>query len=61
MLSKIYFSACAFVMLAAAVVLAVGKMTEMAWVVFGFIGFGMIFMGMISVLPSAVHDWIGKH
>ena len=48
-------------MLAAAVVLAIGKMTEMAWVVFGFIGFGMIFMGMISVLPSAVHDWIGKH
>jgi len=31
-----------------------GTMTMMAWVVFGFIAFGLVFMGMMGVLPATV-------
>jgi hypothetical protein len=61
MLTKIYLGAWALSTLAAVVVLATGQMSEMAMVVFGFLSFGLIFMGLISVLPSSVHEWTGKH
>ena len=61
MLTKIYLGTWALSMLAAVVVFATGQMSEMAIVVFGFLSFGLVFMGLISVLPSSVHEWTGKH
>lgn len=61
MLTKIYLGSWALSMLAAVVVFAMGRMSEMALVVFGFLGFGLVFMGMISVIPSSLHEWTGKH
>ena len=40
--------------LAAAVIFLIGSMTPMTLVVFGFISFGMVFMGMMGVLPILV-------
>lgn len=52
MLAKIYW----YIWLAIALVFALfsvtGNMTDMAWVSFGFIAFGMTFMGMMGVLPA---------
>jgi len=31
-----------------------GNLTPMAWVVFGFVSFGLVFMGMMSVLPGTI-------
>ncbi len=42
----------AFIAMAAAVVFLSGNFTQMTAVVFGFISFGMIFMGMMGVLPA---------
>jgi hypothetical protein len=39
---------------AAAVIFLMGSMTLIALVVFGFISFGMVFMGMMGVLPILV-------
>ena len=61
MLTKIYIALWVLVAAAFAVVFVAGKMTAEALVVFGFIAFGMVFMGMISVLPTAVHDSLVKH
>lgn len=54
MLAKIYLYT--WIVLGAAFLLLtlVGSMTLMTLMVFGFIAFGMVFMGMISVLPATV-------
>lgn len=54
MLLKIYFTLWALLLTAVGIMLVSGTFTMMAAVVVGFISFGMTFMGMISVLPSAV-------
>lgn len=61
MLTRIYFALWAAIILAFAVTFAAGALTPMAVVVFGFLAFGMCYMGMISVLPTAVHEWLVKH
>ena len=61
MLTKIYLALWALLVAAFAGVYVLGNMTAEAWVVFGFVAFGMVFMGMISVLPTAVHDSLIKH
>ena len=61
MLTKLYVGLSALFALALIAVFAMGSMSDAAIVVFGFLGFGMVFMDMISVLPSSVHQWLGKH
>ena len=51
---KLYWTLWAIIASIALIVLVTGNFTIMTLVVFGFISFGMIFMGMISVLPSTV-------
>ena len=54
MILKIYAIIWAFIAAMAGMLFLTGNFSEMTLVVFGFIGFGMIFMGMIGVLPSTV-------
>lgn len=54
MLLKIYWTAWAFTCASAMLLFATGNFTMMAAVVFGFISFGLTFMGMISVLPATL-------
>jgi tellurite resistance protein TehA-like permease len=54
MLTKIYFGLWALVGLAAAIVFLMGNMSPLVLVVFGFISFGLVFMGMMGVLPILV-------
>jgi hypothetical protein len=54
MLTKIYFSLWGLVGLAAATLFLAGGMTMLALTVFGFIAFGLTFMGMMGVLPILV-------
>ncbi|HSI88089.1 MAG TPA: hypothetical protein VK918_03475 [Pyrinomonadaceae bacterium] len=61
MLTKIYLALWVLLVVAFAGVYIIGNMTAEALVVFGFVAFGMVFMGMISVLPTAVHDSLIKH
>jgi hypothetical protein len=61
MLTKIYFALWFAVILLAGLFYAAGNMTDVALVAFGFVAFGMTFMGMMSVLPTAVHDSLLKH
>ncbi len=61
MLTKIYIVLWFLIAAAAAALYVTGSMTEMVVVLFGFICFGMVFMGMLSVLPTAVHDSLTKH
>jgi len=51
MIIRIYWFICALLVLAALAVLAVGSFSMMAGVIFGFIGFGVLFMGIIAVMP----------
>ena len=51
MILRIYWFICALLVLAALAVLAVGSFSMMAGVIFGFIGFGVLFMGIIAVMP----------
>ena len=51
MLVKVYWMTWGVVGLAALLLFAAGSFTMMTGVVFGFIAFGMTFMGMIAVLP----------
>ena len=53
-ITKVYFMLWGLLFLAAAVIFAIGIMTPMTLVVFGFICFGMVFMGMMGVLPILV-------
>jgi hypothetical protein len=61
MLTKIYIALWFLIAAATAAFYVTGNLTEPIVVVFGFIAFGMVFMGMISVLPTAVHDSLTKH
>lgn len=61
MLTKIYIALWIIIAAAATVVYLTGNLTEPVVVLFGFLAFGMVFMGMISVLPTAVHDSLVKH
>lgn len=54
MIVKVYGMIWAFVATVAALVFLTGNFTELTAVVFGFISFGMIFMGMMGVLPSTM-------
>jgi hypothetical protein len=54
MYPKMYFAAWALYLLVGGLFFATGNMTPVAWVAFGFVAFGMTFMGMMSVLPSTV-------
>jgi len=52
--TKAYFALWVLLGVVAGIVFLTGNMTMMAVVVFGFISFGMVFMGMMGVLPFAV-------
>ena len=54
MLVKLYWSIWFAVVLIAVGLLLTGNFAKEAAVVFGFISFGLVFMGMIGVLPSTV-------
>ena len=54
MLVKMYWMAWALTAVAALMVLVAGYFTLMMATIFGFIAFGLVFMGMIGVLPSMV-------
>ena len=54
MITKVYFALWGLLFVAAAVIFLIGSMTPMTLVVFGFISFGMVFMGMMGVLPILV-------
>ena len=54
MLVKVYWMTWGVVGLAALLLFAAGSFTMLAGVVFGFIAFGMTFMGMMGVLPVMV-------
>jgi hypothetical protein len=56
MLTKLYVLLWLAVALVAAVLLATGKLSLTGVVVFGFIAFGLTFMGMIGVLPTVAKD-----
>ncbi len=53
---KIYWTLWAIIAAIALLLVVTGSFTILTLVAFGFVSFGMIFMGMIAVLPStAVH------
>lgn len=54
MLVKMYWMIWAIVAVAALMVFAAGSFTLMMATIFGFIAFGLVFMGMIGVLPAMV-------
>jgi hypothetical protein len=54
MLVKIYQTLWAIIGALAAIIWLTGSMTPIVVVAFGFVCFGMLFMGLISVLPSTV-------
>jgi hypothetical protein len=54
MLVKIYWIVWAVTAVAAFSIYALGAFSPLVTVTFGFIVFGIVFMGMISVLPSMV-------
>ena len=51
---KAYLYTWGIFLLAALVLFLTGNFTMMASVVFGFMAFGLVFMGMMNVLPLAV-------
>jgi hypothetical protein len=51
---KLYWTLWAFIALTALLLVATGNFTPLTLVAFGFVSFGMIFMGMINVLPTVV-------
>lgn len=51
---KLYWTLWAVIATTALLLWASGNFTMLTFVAFGFISFTMIFMGMISVLPSTV-------
>ena len=54
MATKIYKMIWALYLGSAAILFLTGNFTMMTGVVFGFVGFGVIYFGMMSVLPSMV-------
>ncbi len=63
MLERIYFSIWGLYILTAAIFYLSGSFTSFTAVVFGFVFFGLTFMGMIGVLPFYVthHTHHPKH
>lgn len=62
MLEKIYFAIWALGLMVAGAFYMTGNMTPGYATVFGFLSFGMIFMGMIGILPFHVtHNAHPKH
>jgi hypothetical protein len=53
-LTKVYFTIWGLVGATAAVFFLTGNMTMLTLVVFGFVAFGLVFMGMMGVLPILV-------
>ena len=61
MLVRSYWTLCTATVLAAILLLVAGYFTPMVAIVFGFIGFGLTFMGMMGVLPSMIsHPMVPK-
>lgn len=58
---KIYFGMWVLGIFAVAVLYLAGLFTPVVAVAFGFLSFGAIFMGMMAVLPIAVHAEHEKH
>lgn len=58
---KLYFEMWAFGILAVAALYLAGLFTPVVAVTFGFLSFGAIFMGMMNVLPIALHVEHEKH
>ncbi len=54
MLVKIYWMLWSAIAIIAALLFVTGNFSIMTLVAFGFVSFGMIFMGMMCVLPSMV-------
>ncbi len=61
MLTKIYIALWAIIVTSAVVMFLIGGLSELMIVAYGFICFGMVFMGMISVLRTSRHDSLIKH
>jgi hypothetical protein len=57
---KIYWTLWAAIAAMALIFFVTGNFTLMTLIAFGFVSFGMIFMGMISVLPSSVHHTVPR-
>ena len=56
MLVKIYGALWLVLLAVAAIVAVTGNFTMLASVWFGFVAFGMVFMGMMGVLPAIVSE-----
>lgn len=54
MIVKVYAMLWAVIGLAAAALFITGNFSELTAVIFGFISFGMVFMGMMGVLPATI-------
>jgi len=54
MITKIYFAIWLFVGILAALLYITGNFGPITAVTFGFVVFGMVFMGMMSVLPATL-------
>lgn len=54
MVLKIYGMLWALIAVTALLLLATGNFTLLTLVAFGFVSFGMIFMGMMGVLPTSM-------
>lgn len=54
MFVRIYAAMCLAVGFIAGVLIVTGNFTMLTSVIFGFIGFGLVFMGMMSVLPATI-------
>lgn len=61
MIVKIYAMIWVLGILAAALLYLTGNLTPIVQVVFGFLTFGTVFMGMLSVLPAATSHQTAKH
>lgn len=58
---KLYLEMWALGIIAVLALYLAGLFTPVVAVVFGFLSFGAIFMGMMTVLPTAVHAEHEKH
>lgn len=54
MVAKIYFSLWIFGLMAAGILYLTGNLTPFMRVVFGFLTFGTLFMGFLSVIPTTI-------
>lgn len=61
MIVKIYALIWLLGILAVGVMYFTGNFTPVVAIIFGFLSFGAIFMGIISVLPSTIHHAPTKH